>query len=176
MKSTPAFILFLFSIIFMTKACTCECKSEENSPVSPRLNHVMLYVSDLETSVDFYTRAFDFEVSNRIKKILVLQDDGSEVTREVNMAFLKFPGQDFVYELSEQPIDSSWNNQKALFQHVGVDVEDIESAFTRVSQAGAEVVVPVRSVQADELKAKQAFFRGPDGEILELMEMIAGEF
>jgi catechol 2,3-dioxygenase-like lactoylglutathione lyase family enzyme len=149
---------------------------QETGPISPRLNHIMLYVSDLERSVDFYTRAFDIEVTDRIEKILVFQDDGSEVKRDVTMAFLKFPGQDFVYELSQQPIDSSWNNQKALFQHVGVDVPDIEIAFTRVAEAGGEVIAPVRNVRAHEIEAKQAFFRGPDGEIVELMQIITGEF
>ena len=176
MRNPLGFILISFTLLFFAESCTCTCEKKEDDPISPRLNHIMLYVSDLEKSVDFYTKAFDIEVTNRIEKILVLQDDGSEVTRNVTMAFLKFPGQDFVYELSQQPIDSTWNNQKALFQHVGVDVADIETAFARVSEAGGEVVVPVRSVRADELEAKQAFFRGPDGEIVELMQMITGEF
>jgi len=41
---------------------------------------------------------------------------------------------------------------------------------------GAEVLVPIRLIKAEGVEAKQAFFKGPDGEPIELMEIISGEF
>jgi catechol 2,3-dioxygenase-like lactoylglutathione lyase family enzyme len=142
---------------------------------SPRFNHVMLYVSDLEKSIQFYTTAFDLEVTNRLNSLTLERPDGTTSTVEVKMAFLKFPGQKFVYELSEQPELESPQGT-ALFQHVGVDVEDIDVAFKKMHEAGGEFLSSVKLVKANGVSAKNAFFRGPDGEIIELMELVSGEF
>lgn len=159
-------------LIFLLVLTSCE----SNKPLSPRFNHVMLSVSNLEASVKFYTSAFDLKVTNdQLKQIEVFNTDGSSISRDVNMAFLKFAGQGFVFELSEVPTINS-ENPPPFYQHVGIDVENIESAFNRVKLTGAEVVVPIRLVKANGVEAKQAFFKGPDGESIELMEIVSGEF
>lgn len=144
-------------------------------PLSPRFNHVMLYVSDLDASVGFYTRAFDLQVSQRIDTLTLVGADGSETPRPVRMALLRFPGQDFVLELSEQPVVG--DGPSPYYQHLGVDVLDIESAAARVQEAGGAEFSGIRTVRAPGgIEAKNAFFRGPDGESVELMQMVAGEF
>ena len=143
--------------------------------LSPRFNHVMLYVSDLDTSIAFYTRAFDLEVTNRIDSLTVVEADGSEAHRPVRMAFLKFPGQEFVFELSEQAVEAG--GPSPFYQHLGVDVADIEAAATRAQAAGGRDFSGIRTVRAPGgVEARNAFFRGPDGELVELMQMMAGEF
>lgn len=144
-------------------------------PLSPRFNHVMLYVSDLEASIDFYTRAFDVALTQRLDELVVVGPDGAEASRAVRMAFLKFPGQEFVLELSEQEVPA--DGLSGLFQHLGVDVADIQAAAEQARAAGARDFSGVRTVRATGgVVARNAFFRGPDGELLELMEMVAGEF
>lgn len=143
--------------------------------LSPRFNHVMLYVSDLDASIDFYTRAFGVEVTNRLDELTVVAADGSEVPRPVRMAFLKFPGQEFVLELSQQAVPA--DSPSPFFQHLGVDVTDIEAAARRVQAAGARDYSGIQTVRASPgVEAMNAFFRGPDGELLELMQMVSGEF
>ena len=142
--------------------------------VSPRFNHVMLYVSDLDASITFYTQAFDLEVTDRLDTLILVADDGSETANPVRMAFLRFPGQDFVLELSEQQVED--DGTSPFFQHVGVDVTDIESAVARVQAAGGRDFSGVRMVRARDLIARNAFFRGPDGEMVELMQMLQGTF
>lgn len=143
--------------------------------LSPRFNHVMLYVSDLEASIEFYTAAFDVEVTQRLTSITVVAEDGTETTNPVRMAFLKFPGQEFVLELSEREVPDG--GPSALFQHLGIDVADIDAAAERVLAAGALNFTGVRTVRATGgIEAKNAFFVGPDAEQLELMEMVAGTF
>lgn len=166
------FKTFLFSLLVVLVSCN----TNSRQPISPRFNHVMLYVSNLETSIDFYTRAFDLRVTNRLDTLIRLDVDGKEVVRTVNMAFLKFPDQDFVFELSEQKVDSAAVPVAFLFQHVGVDVQDIDAAFKRVINAGAKELSPIRNVKATGIEAKQAFFVGPDGERIELMQILSGEF
>ncbi|WP_420838785.1 VOC family protein [Aestuariivivens sediminis] len=63
-----------------------------------------------------------------------------------------------------------------MFRHAGIDVKDIKKACERVKKAGAEVVVPIRLVQTNGIETKQAFLKGPDGEIIELMQLISGDF
>lgn len=160
-------VLLLFS--------RCSNLSPE-SQLSPRVNHVMLYVSNLDNSIHFYTKAFDLKVTNRLDKLIAVQEDGSEVERTVNMAFLKFPGQDFVFELAEHPRDSTSISNTFLFQHMGIDVKDIDAAYKRALDQGGEPLRPVRIVKATGIEAKQAFIGGPDGERIELMQIISGEF
>lgn len=167
--------LFFFCIIVLLFISGCTNSSPERQH-SPRINHVMLYVSNLDNSIDFYTKAFDLKVTNRLDKLIAVQEDGNEVERTVKMAFLKFPGQDFVFELAEHARDTSSINNQFLFQHMGVDVTDIDSAFKRALDKGAEPLLPVRKVKANGIEALQAFISGPDGERVELMQIISGEF
>ena len=143
--------------------------------LSPRFNHVMLHVSDLEASIAFYTRAFDLEVTQRLESIQVTGPNGETTVAPVQMAFLKFPGQEFVLELAQQ--DASAGGTPPLYQHLGVDVLDIEAAAERALAAGARNYSGVRTVRASGgTVAQNAFFVGPDGELLELMLLLEGEF
>ena len=161
-------ILILCLLVF-SLSCT-----QNPQPLSPRVNHVVVQVSDLDRSIEFYTSAFDLELTNTIKQITYFHEDGSTTQRDAELRLLKFPGQDFVYEMIEAPqMDSVGSGH---FLHVGVDVTDIEQAFDRVVKAGGEVVVPVRKVQANDIEVWQAFLKGPDGEMIELMQIIKGTF
>lgn len=164
-----------FCLIVILTISGCSNSSQERQH-SPRVNHVMLYVSNLDHSIDFYTKAFDLKVTNRLDKLIAVQEDGSEVERTVEMAFLKFPGQDFVFELAEHERDTSSINNPFLFQHMGVEVTDINSSFKRALDHGGEPLLPVRKVKANGIEALQAFIGGPDGERVELMQIISGEF
>lgn len=149
-------------------------RSPPAAPVSPRFNHVMLYVANLDSSVAFYTRAFDIEVAQRISSLNVTRPDGTTAAREVKMAFLKFPGQDFVFELAERKVAD--DGITPVFQHVGVDVKDIDAAAERVKAAGGQGFTGIAVVEGQGVKAKTAFFKGPDGENVELMQILSGTF
>ena len=82
----------------------------------------------LDNSIAFYTKAFDLKLTNKLDTLIAMQPDGTELIRRVNMAFLKFPGQDFVFELAQQVADTSSRQTTFSFQHIGVDVLDIEAA------------------------------------------------
>lgn len=145
------------------------------APLRPRFNHVMLYVSDLDASIAFYTRAFDLTVTQRIDTLRVTPPNGSETARAARMAFLKFPGQDFVYELAERRVQD--DGTSPFFQHVGVDVADIAAAAARVQAAGGRDFSGIATVRTSGgTVAKNGFFKGPDGELVELMQVLKGEF
>ncbi|MGE0554449.1 MAG: VOC family protein [Gemmatimonadales bacterium] len=145
------------------------------APLQPRFNHVMLYVSDLDASIAFYTRAFDLKVTQRIDTLRVTRPDGAERTSPVRMAFLRFPGQDFVYELAERRVQD--DGTSPFFQHVGVDVADIEAAAARVQAAGGRDFSGISTVRTSGgTVARNGFLKGPDGEMVELMQVLEGEF
>lgn len=145
---------------------------------SPRFNHVMLIVADLDSSVAFYTTAFDLKVTQRLTELTVTGADGTPNARPVKMALLKFPGQDFVLELAERPAPATGTGTAAPhYQHVGVDVRDIAAAAERVRKAGGQSPSPIQTVSTSSgTVARNMFFRGPSGELLELMELVSGEF
>lgn len=144
--------------------------------LSPRFNHVMLFVTSLDSSIAFYAAAFDLRVTQRITELTVTGANGTPSVRPVRMALLKFPGQDFVLELAERPAPAA-AGAAPYYQHLGVDVRDIATAAERVRQAGGQAPTPIQTVSASNgTVAKNMFFRGPSGELVELMEIVAGEF
>ncbi len=166
-------ILLGLVVLLILSHCT---ERGRHAAITPRINHVMLYVSNLDNSIAFYTQAFDLQLTNKLDTLIAIQPDETEVIRAVNMAFLKFPGQDFVFELSQQVADTTSRPATFSFQHIGIDVLDIEAAYQRAMNAGAKELVPVRKVKAKGVEARQAFVAGPDGERIELMQIISGEF
>jgi catechol 2,3-dioxygenase-like lactoylglutathione lyase family enzyme len=144
--------------------------------LSPRFNHVMLFVTNLDSSITFYTTAFDLQVAQRITELTVTGGSGAPAARPVKMAFLKFPGQEFVLELAERPAATS-AGPAPYYQHLGVDVRDIAAAAERVRKAGGQAPSAIQTVSTSSgTVAKNMFFRGPSGELVELMQIVSGEF
>jgi catechol 2,3-dioxygenase-like lactoylglutathione lyase family enzyme len=149
----------------------------KDAALSPRFNHVMLLVSNLDSSITFYTAAFDLQVAQRITELSVTGANGTPSARPVKMALLKFPGQEFVLELAERPASTSATGPMPYYQHLGIDVRDIAAASERVRKAGGRDPSPVQTVRTSSgTVAKNMFFRGPSGELLELMQIVSGEF
>ena len=166
--------LLLITVILISACSTTKMKG--GNPLRPRLNHVFLSVSNIDSSIAFYTKAFDLVVTNRLTQLRIEQTD-STYERNVKIAFLKFTGQDFVFELSERPATTVISNSSThLFQHVGVEVNDIVSAYKKVQDAGGKLYIPIRTVRTHNLEVKQAFFRGPDGESIELVQVLLGRY
>ena len=109
-------ILTLFSV-YLFSACTPAPEVKEQlAPLSPRFNHVVIYVADMEESVKFYTTAFDLEQTDHLTSLSYTDADGNTLEREINIVLLKFPGQQFVYEMVEQPEGFETTNAGALYQ------------------------------------------------------------
>ena len=145
------------------------------APLSPRFNHVMLAVSNLDSSITFYTAAFDLKVAQRITELSVTPPNGTPAAHQVKMALLKFPGQEFVLEMAERPAPATGPSPN--YQHLGVDVLDIAAAAERIRKAGGRDLTPIQTVKTSTgTVAKNMFFLGPSGERVELMQIVSGEF
>ena len=91
--------------------------------------------------------------------------------RDINVVLLKFPNQEFVYEMSEES-ECYYSTNFDEFHHIGNDMRNIKRAFERTTDAGADVLVPIRLVQTNGIDTKQTFLKGTDGEIIELVQII----
>jgi catechol 2,3-dioxygenase-like lactoylglutathione lyase family enzyme len=163
---------YQFVLVFLMIACQ---SSAAEAPPSPRFNHVYLNVSNMDSSVAFYTSAFDLRVTKQIKKIKRTPAGGESETYDIYLSLLKFPSQNFVLEIGENPAFQA-DNTTANFTHLGIDVLDIEAASERVLNAGGVLTRPMSLVETEDIKAKNIFFAGPDGETIELMQIISGDF
>jgi catechol 2,3-dioxygenase-like lactoylglutathione lyase family enzyme len=163
-------------VLVMAVILTTGCNPKNSETDGPRFNHVMLYVSDLDESVQFYRNAFGMRLDQKLDHLMVENDTGMYDTLAVNMAFLRLSGSRFVLELSQRAVAQDSSAVPLHFQHLGIEVDDIELAMKKAGAAGAETVRPVTTVMADGIKAKNAFFKGPDGEVIELMEILEGAF
>jgi catechol-2,3-dioxygenase len=125
-----------------------------------RLNHAVLYVSDLDRSVDFYTKAFGFDVIARM-------GDGA--------AFLRAAGSDNHHDLGLFAVGS--NAVKPRPGSIGLyhlawqlgTIEELAEAAVQLSQLGA------LTGMSDHGATKSLYGRDPDGIEFEIMWLVPHE-
>jgi len=133
----------------------------------------MLYVSNMDKSVQFYEQALGLKVHKRIDEVQITTEQGETETALLDLVMMKFPESDFVLELSEQAYPDSIS-QGIHFQHMGITVKNLDNALARAEDAGAKKVREVRTIHDGSIIVKNIFLSGPDGELIELMEFVKG--
>jgi len=147
--------------------------------------HVGMTVSDLDRSIDFYTRVFGFRLLRRtsINAYLYLGNDLIELVQGESSSEKEKPKtvEDWVNEM-QGPIGLS---------HIGFRVDNLDEAIERIRDSGGELVVrPLKfepeveyaaDLEGDKLRRatkppegrgwwRIAAFSDPDGIILEILE------
>jgi catechol-2,3-dioxygenase len=130
---------------------------DQTSIAVARLNHAVLYVGDLDRSVDFYKRAFGFE----------------EVAREGGMmAFLRAAGSDNHHDLGLMAVgaDAAQPGQRSIgLYHLAWEVPTIDDLA-----AAAAVLTELNAItgMSDHGATKSLYGRDPDGIEFEIMWMV----
>ena len=126
-----------------------------------RLNHAVLFVSDLDRAVDFYTRAFGFTVVSREPR--------------ANAAFLRAAGGDNHHDLglfglgaNARPAPRGHTGLYHLAWEVG-SIADLAAARTTLAQLGA------LTGASDHGATKSLYGVDPDGNEFEVMWMLPRE-
>ncbi len=120
-------------------------------------HHVSMKVKNLETSIKFY-KALGFveKVSwGEAPKKTVLLDTGDGN----------------YFEISQGEPDQVWG--EGVFRHLALRADDCAAALELARKAGAEVTVEPRDVTLKSdppIPIRIAFFKGPDGELIELFQ------
>ncbi len=122
------------------------------------LSHIGLYVTDISRSVDFYTSALGLKV---------IEDHGVGSSGKV----IVFLGHEFpIIELISSVDDplSNVRPERGPFDHLAWYVEDIAAEVARLKCLGVDFT-PDRIMTVLDGR-RIAFFFGPDGERLELVQ------
>ena len=122
------------------------------------LNHVGLFVKDIEKSKAFYTETLGFQIT--CDKVM---DDGIKVCF-VNLG-------DLTIEIVQFPEYS--DKCDGYFDHIALMVDDIEATMSDLAKKGVafETEEPVFMPVFDK-GVRYIMFRGPDGEHLELNQIL----
>lgn len=126
------------------------------------LAHIGVFVRDLEVSKKFYTEKLDFKVTHETS----LEENG----RTVKIAFIDCGG--CVIELVQLPAPSA--RRDGPVDHIAFKVKDIENTAKRLKEKGIvfETAEIAHAPHFFEKGDKWICFRGPDGEHLEINEIL----
>ena len=121
-------------------------------------HHISIHVKDLEKSIKFYSEALGFVVRyswgvSPKKTVLMDTGDGN------------------YFEMSQGEPDAEY--PEGVFRHLALRADDAKAALERARAAGAEVTVEARDVilsSEPSIPIRIAFFKGPDGELIELFQ------
>ena len=121
-------------------------------------HHVSMRVRDLYESIRFYTEGLGF--TERFSW-------GQDPKRTV----LLDTGDGNCFEISQGDPDQEHGD--GIFRHLALRANDCEAAIELARAAGAEVTVETRDVTLSSeppLPIRIAFFKGPNGELIELFQ------
>ncbi|MGG1680296.1 VOC family protein [Neobacillus sp. NRS-1170] len=119
------------------------------------MEHVGIMVNDMDESLEFYQKILGLELRNR-----------EWLNDTVELAFLYFPEQPSV---EVELVYGGPVENEGIVNHLAFTVENIEAELVRFKKAGVKLVdEEPRSILNNTVKI--AFFQGPNGEKLELVE------
>jgi len=126
-------------------------------------HHVSMKVRDIEASIRFYTEALGFVHKltwGEGPKRTVLLDTGDGNYFEISGGRTEDAG-------------PAGRGQAEHFAHVALRAADCDAVIAKVRAAGAEVTVEPKDVSLPSVPPtpiRIAFFKGPDGELIELFD------
>lgn len=119
-------------------------------------DHVGVRVADMERSIAFYTNVLGLRVTKRVN------------VRALELAFLEIPGTASATQVELVAGATDHSPSDGLVNHVAFAVTDIDAGIKRLRAHGVALLSegPITLWEGKRI----VFFRGPDGERLELVE------
>ena len=126
------------------------------------LDHIAITVQDMDRAVDFYRDVLGFEVLGQ----LMLNDDTLKlVFLQAGSARLEL----FAYTEEGRRNDASDRNEDLGFKHLAFHVNDVDAVATRLHEHGVDFTVEPTDAAGG---VRLAFFRDPDGNLLEIIDRL----
>ena len=122
------------------------------------LHHIGIAVTNMENSLNFYRELLGFELDFREKS-----------EENLELAFLYHPRKtDVQLELVKGEEVAA---REGRVNHIAFNVENLDVVLAHLKESGVELITEEPMIVLGGRK-KVAFFRGPDGEKLEIIEEI----
>jgi lactoylglutathione lyase len=120
-----------------------------------KVEHVGIQVRNLDRSIKFYTEVLGLPLRKRLR-----------LNETTELAFL--PLGDFEIELICKSTEYNYAKD-SIVHHLGFTVDDVAGALERLRKHGVELIHE-QPLFLDKMDVHIAFFWGPDGEKLELLQ------
>jgi glyoxylase I family protein len=127
------------------------------------LHHIGLQIRDWDTTLELYRDTLEMEIvadfiGKTSKRRIVLMDvgDGSHIEL-------------FAPTTGTPPLGSPAANDPLT--HFALATTDVRATVERIRRAGYEITVEPKDVSMQDIRATIAFFKGPNGEVIELFHM-----
>jgi lactoylglutathione lyase len=134
------------------------CVRKVRESIAPvRFGYTILYVRDVAASVDFYGRAFR-------QPTRLLHESGQYAELETGPTTLAFAAHELAAANLPDPLGPQGHAPSDGFEVCFV-TEDVEGAFARAVEAGAE---PVSEPKVKPWGQQTAYVRDPDGNLVEI--------
>ena len=121
-----------------------------------RFHHLHIICKDLEKMITFFTETLEAKLVMRRKFGTA---DGATLDLQGTTVNLRVSRED--EEIVGDASQSSYG-----YDHIGLQVEDIEAAFTELQAQGFSFLVPPTEIP----NLKMAFFKGPEDITIELVQ------
>jgi glyoxylase I family protein len=131
--------------------------SPEDFTMSFRFHHVHIICKDLEKMIGFFTESIGAELVKR-KKFGTA--DGASLDLKGTTINLR------VVRVDEK-LEGDASRTVFGYNHIGLEVEDIDVAFTDLTAQGYSFFMPPTDIP----DLRIAFFRGPEDIVIELVQM-----
>ncbi len=121
-----------------------------------RYHHFHILCSDLEEMIGFFSENLGAELVERRKFGTA---DGARLSLDGVIINLRVANED-------EEIVNDTSNLRFGYHHLGLEVEDVDAAYTELSEKGYTFTI----TPTDLGHVKMAFFLGPDNLIIELVQ------
>ncbi len=124
-----------------------------------KVEHIGIQVRDLDRSIRFYTEVLGLTLRKRVR-----------VNEKLEVAFLPLGGSEI--ELVCKTAEYAFAKE-GIVNHLAFRVRDVAGVLDHLRTHGVELIHQ-EPLAMEKLGSRIAFFRGPDGEKLELFALAAG--
>lgn len=144
-------------------------------------HHANINVSDLDRTLDFYTRVLGLKVVDETEFA------GDEFTQgtglsgaKIRAAFLEAPNSSTILEVFQyvapdsRPIPQNASPNDIGVGHICFQVDDIDQSYEKLSKRGIKFVSPPVTISKEHPKgagARFCYFHDPDGILIEILQL-----
>ena len=170
MKPALLFALFILTLqpVFAQAEEHHPLGEEPSTILKGQLDHVCIRVADIDLSIEFYRKAFGFEIKGRWDSQTIGDGDKAKTVSSKGAMIEDEAGG--VIEMFLDENTSGRQEYQRPMNHFAFRVKNVETVYNQAIKSGGEPIMPPTTGSAKGSKIKTAFVFGPDGERIEIIQ------